>query len=97
MYTSLQVLIAQEAEAKESFEQLEMLKRTHDKLRTRAEELEIVNDRLFGELEIIKKTLMASQSRRVKAEFCPSNTYAYSKPRGSIPSPFGKLPIKTIL
>lgn len=50
--------MAQEEEAEESFEQLEMLKRTHDKLRTRAEELESINDRIYGELEIAKKTLM---------------------------------------
>lgn len=50
--------MAQEEEAKESFEQLEMLKRTHDKLRTRAEELESIHDRLFSELEIVKKTLL---------------------------------------
>lgn len=59
--------MAQESEAKESFDQLEMLKRTHDKLRTRAEELEYVNDKLFGELEIIKKTLLVRESRE---EYC---------------------------
>lgn len=52
--------MAQESEARESFEQLEMLKRTHDRLRTRAEELDMVNERLFCELEIIKKALMVS-------------------------------------
>lgn len=64
-FTHFQVLMAQEVEAKESFEQLEMLKRTHDKLRTRAEDFEYVNDKLFGELEIVKKTLMVRQERGV--------------------------------
>lgn len=55
---TFQVLIAQESEAKESFEQLEMLQRTHDKLRAKAEGLEAVHDKLFNELEVVKKTLM---------------------------------------
>lgn len=50
--------MAQESEAKESFEQLEMLQRTHDKLRSRADGLEAVHDRLFSQLEIVKKTLL---------------------------------------
>lgn len=54
--------MAQEEEAEESFEQLEMLKRTHDKIRTKAEELERINDRLYGELELVKKTLMVNTS-----------------------------------
>lgn len=60
---TLQVLIAQESEAKESFEQLEMLQRTHDKLRTKAEALEAVHDKLFSELEVVKKTLMVINYR----------------------------------
>lgn len=51
--------MAQESEAKESFEQLEMLKRTHDKLRSRAEELEAVNEKLYSKLDIVKKNIMA--------------------------------------
>lgn len=50
--------MAQESEAKESFEQLEMLQRTHDKLRSRADGLEAAHDRLFCQLEIVKKTLL---------------------------------------
>lgn len=55
-----QVLMAQESEAKESFEQLEMLQRTHDKLRSRADRLEAVHDGLFNKLEVVKKTLLVS-------------------------------------
>ena len=53
--------MAQESEAKESFGQLEMLQRTHDKLRSRADQLEAVHDGLFSKLEIVKKTLMVSK------------------------------------
>eukprot|EP00752_Nemacystus_decipiens_P014297 g12717.t1 len=56
-----EVLMAQESEAKESFGQLEMLQRTHDKLRSRADQLEAVHDRLFSKLEIVKKTLMVKK------------------------------------
>lgn len=52
--------MAQESEAKESFGQLEMLQRTHDKLRSRADQLEVVHDELSSKLEIVKKTLMVS-------------------------------------
>ena len=52
--------MAQESEAKESFDQLEMLQRTHDKLRSKADHLEAVHDKLFSKLEIVKKTLMVS-------------------------------------
>lgn len=62
----LQVLMAQESEAKESFGQLEMLQRTHDKLRSRANQLEATHDGLFSKLEIVKKTLMVSN----KPELC---------------------------
>lgn len=55
--------MAQESEAKESFEQLEMLQRTHDKLRSKADQLEAVHDKLFSKLEIVKKTLMVSAKR----------------------------------
>lgn len=57
--------MAQESEAKESFGQLEMLQRTHDKLRSRADQLEAVHDRLFSKLEIVKKTLMVSNKKPV--------------------------------
>lgn len=57
------MLVAQESEAKESFGQLEMLQRTHDKLRSRADQLEVVHDALFSKLEVIKKTLMVSSCR----------------------------------
>lgn len=59
----LQVLMAQESEAKESFEQLEMLQRTHDKLRSKADQLEAVHDKLFSNLEIVKKTLLVSAKK----------------------------------
>lgn len=52
--------MAQESEAKESFGQLEMLQRTHDKLRSRADRLEAVHDGLFNKLEVVKKTLLVS-------------------------------------
>ncbi|CAM9292147.1 unnamed protein product [Scytosiphon promiscuus] len=56
-----EVLMAQESEAKESFEQLEMLQKTHDKLRSRADGLEAAHDRLFCQLEIVKKTLLVKK------------------------------------
>lgn len=59
--------MAQESEAKESFGQLEMLQRTHDKLRSRADQLDIVHDALFSKLEIVKKTLMVSKRKSLCA------------------------------
>ncbi|CAM9203014.1 unnamed protein product, partial [Ectocarpus fasciculatus] len=56
-----EVLMAQESEAKESFGQLEMLQRTHDKLRSRADRLEAVHDGLFNKLEVVKKTLLVKK------------------------------------
>lgn len=61
------MLVAQESEAKESFGQLEMLQRTHDKLRSRADQLEVVHDALFSKLEIVKKTLMVSSRTTLSA------------------------------
>lgn len=66
----MQVLMAQESEAKESFGQLEMLQRTHDKLRSRADQLEAVHDGLFSKLEIVKKTLLVSKQE--PALYAPS-------------------------
>lgn len=74
--------MAQESEARESFEQLEMLKRTHDKLRTRAEELEGANDKLFNELEIVKKTLKASTPSRALRVLCVIDWFDNGLPLG---------------
>lgn len=50
--------MTQESEAQESLDQLEILKRTHDKLHTKAGELGVTNNKRFEELQIANKTLI---------------------------------------
>lgn len=78
--------MAQESEAKESFGQLEMLQRTHDKLRSRADQLEAVHDGLFSKLEIVKKTLMVRATKSPHDThpllFTSSTGWVYQNPTG---------------
>lgn len=69
--------MAQESEAKESFGQLEMLQRTHDKLRSRADQLEAVHDGLFSKLEIVKKTLMVSYEEIIMSRASEASLHTY--------------------